>query len=432
MTFFNALSLFNYGLVLIYGLFLSEEIAGGWTTTTQRNLFFISCPVLLLNQILCYVALGIDTTKQLYPLIVHLPLIVILILALKKSIGVAIVSVCTAYLCCQLPHWGGIALTSLTGSPLIGEISYTFFIISWFFLLRYSFTQSAHNAMTYSRRSLLLFGSLPVAYYLFDYATTIYSDALYKGSIVLSELSSTVIIMFYVIFLTAYHVETQKRSKAELQNSLLDSQNKQAQKEMNALRQSQTQTAIYQHDMRHHLNIIDSYLTNGNIQQATQYIHNVRKDIAALSPSHFCENETVNLLCSSFSKKAEKMNVSFRVDARLPKVITIPDTELCAVLSNGLENALNAAATSDIPEKFVEFYCNIRLNKLLVEIKNPYVGEIIMQNGSPVSAKDGHGYGCKSIETIVRKHQGLCTFKAENGIFTLRIILPVNNAQTSA
>ena len=67
-----------------------------------------------------------------------------------------------------------------------------------------------------------------------------------------------------------------------------------------------------------------------------------------------------------------------------------------------------------------------------IECKNPYVGEIIMQNGSPVSAKDGHGYGCKSIETIVRKHQGLCTFKAENGIFTLRIILPVNNAQTSA
>lgn len=82
MTFFNALSLFNYGLVLIYGLFLSEEIAGGWTTTAQRNLIFISCPVLLLNQILCYVVLGIDTTKQLYPLIVHLPLIVILILAL--------------------------------------------------------------------------------------------------------------------------------------------------------------------------------------------------------------------------------------------------------------------------------------------------------------------------------------------------------------
>lgn len=65
--------------------------------------------------------------------------------------------------------------------------------------------------------------------------------------------------------------------------------------------------------MRHHLNIIDSYLTNGNIQQATQYIHNVRKDIAALSPSHFCENETVNLLCSSFSKKAEKMNVKIHM-----------------------------------------------------------------------------------------------------------------------
>ena len=46
-------------------------------------------------------------------------------------------------------------------------------------------------------------------------------------------------------------------------------------------------------------------------------------------------------------------------------------------------------------------------------------------DGLPVSAQEGHGYGCRSIQAIVRGNRGLCEFQAENGIFTLRILLPM-------
>lgn len=425
MTLLNFLGVFNYGLVLLYGLFLSVFIAGGWENGKQRGLVIALCPVFILIQAPGWLLLGEDTVKKLYPLIVHLPLVLILIFALKKPVGVCVVSVLTAYLCCQLPRWGKIAVAAVTRWELAGEIAYILIIGPLFFLLLRYFVKPAHAAMTYSRQSLLLFGSLPAVYYLFDYATTIYSNSLYAGIPALNELIPTALILFYVVFLTAYHHETQERTKAELQSAAQAALFKQAQNEMDALRQTQMQAAIYRHDMRHHLNMIDGFLDAGKPEQALAYIRKTREDMMSISVRRFCENEAVNLICSSFADKAARMEVRMNVSARLPEALCISDTELCAILSNGLENALHAVSQMEHSDRWIDLYCGIKRNKLLIEIENPYAGIVTMEDGLPVTAEAGHGYGCRSIRAIVLQHGGLYTFSPQNGIFTLQIVLPL-------
>ncbi|MDD6638091.1 MAG: GHKL domain-containing protein [Lachnospiraceae bacterium] len=427
MTFLTALGAFNYGLVLIYGLFLSAQIAGGWTNRQQKRLILILCPLFLLLQTPCWLMFGESITKQLYPLIVHLPLVLILIFALKKPVGIALVSVCTAYLCCQLPRWAELAVTAVTRYPLAGEISYTLVIYPVFLLLCHYFVGPAYSAMTVSRQSLLLFGSLPVAYYFFDYATVVYSDALSKGTQAINEFLPTAIIIFYVMFLSAYHRQLQIRADANLQRSMLEAELKQAEVEVESLRSMETQVAVYQHDMRHHLTAIDGFLAADQPQRAREYIQKVQADVDAITPKRFCENELVNLLCSSFAHKANAAGIRLTVDAKLPKTLPLPDTELCSLLSNGLENALHAVGGLKDSSQWVEFYCGIRLNKLLIEIKNPYTGQITMRDGLPVSGQDGHGYGCRSIRSIAERHQGLFSFEPEHGVFTLHVILPLKD-----
>lgn len=199
----------------------------------------------------------------------------------------------------------------------------------------------------------------------------------------------------------------------------------QARIELERLHHAEINTAIYQHDMRHHLLAIDRFLSANNLQSAKEYIRKVQSDIEAITFKRFCENELVNLLCSSFADKAESMGIRLTVKAKLPKIHSVSDTELCAVLSNSLENALHAVSELD-GDRWVELYCEVKYNKLLIEIKNPYSGEIIMQDGLPVSGKEGHGYGCYSIRAIVERHHGLCMFETERGIFILRVVLPVD------
>lgn len=360
MNIVSALDIFNYGLVLLYGLVLDVAIAGGCETAKQRRVILWLCPAFLLIQLLGWLVLGESGVKQIYPIIVHLPLALILVTVLKRSWGVAIVSTCTAYLCCQPPRWGSIAIEALTHSAVAADIVYILLIAGMFWLLRRYFVAAAYSTMTYSRWALL-FGSLPCTYYIFDYATTVYSDALYSGIQALNEFLPTVLITFYILFLPAFYIETQKRSSAEMQRSLLEVELKQSQQEMDAMRASEMQTAVYQHDMRHHLNMIGGLLAAGQPQQAQDYIQKVQSDVESIATRRFCENETVNLLCSSFAQRAERAGVQLQVDARVPQELSVSDTELCSLLSNALENALRVAGGLEPPaRRVVGLYCGIR------------------------------------------------------------------------
>lgn len=422
----SALDIFCYVLVLIYGLALSADLStGGHVSRQQKHLLTLLCLLFLLMQGLGLVLLGERAVKQLYPLVVHVPLVLILILFMKKSVGVAIVSTCTAYLCCQPPRWGRIAVEALTQSTLAAELVYILLMPVMYYLLRRFFVAAAYNTMTSSTAALLLFGSLPVTYYIFDYATTIYSDALYSGIQALNEFLPTVLITFYVLFLPAFHLQSQRRADAEMQRSMLEAELEQSQSEMDSLHRLETQTAVYQHDMRHHLNMLDGLLSAGRPDEATAYIKNVQADIEAITPRRFCENHLVNLLCSSFTDKAQRQGTVLTVDASLPNDVAISDTELCSLLSNGLENALHAVADLPADRKHISLYCGVRQNKLLIEICNPCAGPIAMRDGLPVSDREGHGYGCRSIQAIAQRNGGLCVFSARQGQFLLQIMLPV-------
>jgi sensor histidine kinase regulating citrate/malate metabolism len=181
--------------------------------------------------------------------------------------------------------------------------------------------------------------------------------------------------------------------------------------------------AVYRHDMRHHLLLLDGLLSGGNTEQAREFIKTVLADLNTFAPKKFCENETVNLLCSSYDSKAQRMGVQLRINALLPKNLPLSDTEMCSVISNGLENALQASSQSEVSDKWVEFYAMVKQKNIFIQIRNPYAGEVIMQNGLPVSRQEGHGYGCQSIQTIVSRNGGHCSFEAENGLFTLRLVI---------
>ena len=435
MSFVDILGGVNCGLVFFFGAALSVSIAGGCNSRREWALLFALCPVFLAFQTIFWLVWGLDATKQVYPLLVHLPLLLILVFGLKKPAGISLASVCTAYLCCQLPRCAGVVTVAATGSALAGQLVYSAAIVPIFlFLLRY-FVPSAQDAMTESRKALLLFSGLPVIYYVYDYTVAArinlpYADILSPNAIfsaggVVAETLPTVVGLLYMAYTTAYRQQLQRQTQTELRSSMMAVQLKQAEAEMASLRQADAQSTIYRHDMRHHLAAIDGFLAAGKPEQAREYIQSVQSDIKSVTPQRFCENELVNLICSSFADRGKRAGVSLKVKAGLPDLPAISDAELCALFSNALENAVTAAGMMEEDERWVSCTCSVRAGKLLIEVRNPCKGSVVMRDGLPVSDREEHGYGCRSIQTITEQNHGLCEFKAERGIFTLRIVLPV-------
>ena len=431
----SILDVFNYALTVLFGYPLIIALAGGFKTRRDWIVFLTLCPALLALQTCSLLAWGWDATRRIYPLIVHLPIVLGLVFGMKRPAGISLVSLFVGVLCCHFPRHAGIVASVATGSALAAEVTYVAVTVLLFPLLLRYFVPSAQDAMNESAKSRFFFGILPLVDYICEFtfvpllplpfSRILPVDYNYSSVQIFAEVMPTVVGQFYMIYTAAYRQQLRRRTEAELLSSHMAEQLRQAEMEMSSLRQAEDQAAAYRHDMRHHLAAIDGFLAAGSPQQARDYIKGVRTGAEVIPQRRFCENELANLLCSSFSAKAERMGVRLKVEASVPGNLAIPNTELCALLSNGLENALNAAGTQEEGRRWVEFRCRVRLGKLLIEIRNPYSGEILFRDGLPVSGQPHHGYGCRSIRTIAEAHQGIYGFSAEGGIFTLRVALPV-------
>lgn len=294
-------------------------------------------------------------------------------------------------------------------------------------LAQYVFRNSFNYLLVYGdNRFFLLFSFVPLVYYIYVLVSVNLDASSLSPSagFVVRFLPTINVFLFYFLFPFVYKSIREKMlaqsAQTALQQKLTSTEDR-----INLLNETNTQMAVYRHDMRHQLIVLDGLLSGGKTEQAQEFVKTAMADLDSITPKKFCENETVNLLCSSYESKARRLGVTLTTNALLPKNIPLSDTELCSMVSNGLENALLAASQPELSDKWVEFYCEAKQNKLLIQIQNPYVGQVVMENGLPVSTRDGHGYGCHSIQAIVQRNGGLCSFEAKNGLFTLRLVLPL-------
>lgn len=140
----------------------------------------------------------------------------------------------------------------------------------------------------------------------------------------------------------------------------------------------------------------------------------------------YCENNIVNLILSFFAAKARKNNVDFLVDVRLPQSLSISETELCALLSNALGNAIEAASKVVVEEfRRVRISCQTHKGNLLIFIENSFTGRLVMEKGLPKSSREGHGFGIRSMVMINERYKGYCSFEAKGEVFIMRIVLPL-------
>lgn len=170
--------------------------------------------------------------------------------------------------------------------------------------------------------------------------------------------------------------------------------------------------------MRHHLALLQGLAHKGNIEEIKKYLQIAQSDLDSITPMRFCENETVNLILSSFAGRAKQSGITLTIDAKLSDILTLSDTELCSLLSNALENAIQAAEKiPDSNRRFIKLRMYFKNNKLCLDIRNSYEKEPVFQQGLPVSEKQGHGIGTKSMVHIIEKHGGVFRFSVKDGWF---------------
>ncbi len=105
--------------------------------------------------------------------------------------------------------------------------------------------------------------------------------------------------------------------------------------------------------------------------------------------------------------------------------IHISESDLCILLSNVLENALHAC--QGLKEKgrscFIEVSAYEKKGKLFLQCMNSCGGDIVFEQGIPVTDNPGHGIGVRSICAIVEHYGSIYSFSVRTGKFILQVSL---------
>lgn len=413
-----AIEFSRYFIALLFGTAVTVNFVGMEKSRKNSFIFWSFTISLFIFQLVCLKMFGIEIAIKLYPLISHLPVAIFISLYLKRTWLISVTSVFIAFLCCQPPRWIGTVLGEVFNSVSMNHIGYiTTAIIIYYFLQKYA-SKSVQHLIERSVKSCLLFGAMPTFYYIFDYTATVYTDFMYEGSRTAVQFMPFITATFYFLFVLIYYTEIQKQSMIQREHDMLDTQFKQAQKEFASLRELQQNAASYRHDMRHHFLLLQGLASNNKIDEIKEYLNIAISNIDDITPIRFCENETVNLILSAFAKKTTQSEIIFTVDAKLPDSLPFSDTELCSLLSNALENAINACEKiPDSSKRYIKLRIFSKNNKLCIDLRNNYYKEPNFYKDLPVSTEQGHGYGTKSIIHIVEKHGGVFQFSISNGWF---------------
>lgn len=417
------IQLFNHASVNIFGIVLSTAFCDILWTRRKVLTMLGGITTILLFQVLIYFHVAFHIVEKLYPLITHIPLIVLLSILTRKCLWPAI-SVLSAYLCCQLRRWLALLIVAVFAGDSIMQNAAELVLTLPILLIIIRFIAPSVRSISHYPASLQCqFGLVPALYYGFDYLTRIYTNLLIEGTLVAVEFMPFVCSLAYLFFVVYTSREQRIRSQLEQTQTILNMQVEQAVREIAALRESHEKTSAYRHDMRHHMQYLSSCIENGQLKQAQEYIQEIYSEIESNKVTLFCENEAANLILSTFARRADDSGILMQVRAKIPQLIPISETDLCVLLSNALENALHASKKQR--EKghagTIEVSVYEKSGKLFLQIINSCDHDIPFNNGIPVTSRSGHGIGVRSICAIVEQYDGMYTFSACDGQFILRI-----------
>ena len=146
------------------------------------------------------------------------------------------------------------------------------------------------------------------------------------------------------------------------------------------------------------------------------------REIARLEP--LAQKELEDEITANILKNIEK-GISMTINTQISQNARVTESDLCVLLSNILENALNACykmKDSNL-EATIDLSAFERNSTLFIQVSNDYNQDITFVEGVPVTKEMNHGIGVRSICALVERYEGMYSFELKDGKFVLRVAL---------
>ena len=251
------------------------------------------------------------------------------------------------------------------------------------------------------------------------YADTLYTGRVLQGYIVISIALLFLMLFFNAIFLLMA-ISINRNVRLQQENQLLSMQ----QQRYESLKAAIEEARQARHDLRHQLCQLAALAEEGDLEKIKAYLSGAVSRIPSLE-LHFCENRAADSVVGYYCALAKREQIPFSVQIDLPECLPVDEINLCLVLSNLLENALEASLRTAPARRRIELTAYLHGNSLaLIQVENTYDGVIREKGGVFQSSKrKGDGVGLQSVRHIAEKSCGVSTVTYQDGLFCVKVML---------
>lgn len=194
-----------------------------------------------------------------------------------------------------------------------------------------------------------------------------------------------------------------------------------------ALRVQMNDIREMKHDARQFLSVMGRLVDEKKYQELKEFLKEYEEKTNTHELPVFCENIIANSMIGYYWLQAKKLDIQFVSRSKISKNTVMQDSDLCIVLGNGLENAIEACKKLEESEiRFVAIEATTINNQFLLKIRNSYNGELDMTDGSIASTKDArsHGLGIHSMEKVIAAYEGFIRMEHDEKEFVFMASVP--------
>lgn len=168
---------------------------------------------------------------------------------------------------------------------------------------------------------------------------------------------------------------------------------------------NENELRVLRHDMKHILVSISTLINNNQLDEAKQIINSYNIAVENTKQKKFCTNLIINAVLEYYNQQCINNKINFKTKINdFEGLLNIPINEIIVVISNCLDNAINASIK--IPRnRYINFIFINNNDRLIMQIKNKFDGNITLDlNNMPTNEHEKHGFGTKSIELFAKRH----------------------------
>lgn len=182
----------------------------------------------------------------------------------------------------------------------------------------------------------------------------------------------------------------------------------------------------WRHDYRNHIQTMKVLAANGDMDALKVYLDELDKDLSTVDTTVKTGNAMADAILNSKISLAKSKEIQVKVDAHIPFKLKMSELDLCVIIGNLFDNAMEASMALPKEQRIIRVYMDMKNTQLYISFTNFTASKKMKKIGNKffTTKGEGHGFGLVRIDNIVERLDGYLSRNSEDGAFTTEILIP--------